>query len=159
MKNPTSSPYWLALMYVKSSMHDNHHVHRHKWTRQAGMTKLSGPWKVPWCTPWNQTTPRYRTTTSQNLLTIPGGGGGTLRRETPLVFLPLGGGKLRCRDVLGLGSGRGSCLNPGEWGRLWSRRRWSKGRELDKSLRKGIDLWCWFQGHVVSWLALAVSWL
>lgn len=152
MKNPTSSPCWLGLMHVMSSMHDNHHVHRHKWTRQAMWQNLVvlGMYLD-------------NTTIPDNNITEPSNhsrrGGVTLRREKLLVFLPLGGGKLRCRDVLGLGSGRGSCLNPGEWGRVWSRRRWSKGRELDKSLGKGIDLWCWFQGHVVSWLALAVSWL
>lgn len=39
-------------------------------------------------------------------------GGGHKEEKDYGVFLPSGGGKLRCRDVLGLGSGRGSCLNP-----------------------------------------------
>ncbi len=39
--------------------------------RASRMRKLSSPTNVPWCTSWNSTTPRYRTTTSQNLLTIP----------------------------------------------------------------------------------------
>lgn len=85
--------------------------------------------------------------------------GGTQRRERLLVFLPLGGGKLRCRDVLGLGSGRGSCLNPEGWGKSGVGERWSKGRWLDKpfcrvAACKGkmsrTGLWCWFQECVVS---------
>lgn len=62
----------------------------------------------------------------------------TQRREILLVCLPLGGGKLRCSDVLGLGSGRGSCLNPGGKGDQGIGRRWSKGKWLDKPFLQGL---------------------
>lgn len=55
--------------------------------------------------------PKFQMTTCQNLPTIPPGREDTDDRKTA-SFLPLGGGKLRCRDVLGLGSGRGSCVSP-----------------------------------------------
>lgn len=42
------------------------------------------------------------------------GRGGDNEEKDYRSFLPSGGGKLRCRDVLGLGSGGGSCLNPEE---------------------------------------------
>lgn len=64
------------------------------------------------------------TTIPDNNITKPAnhstrGQGDTKKRKTTEV-LPLGGGKLRCRDVLGLGSGRGSCLNPeGQKGGGW----------------------------------------
>ena len=45
-------------------------------------------------------------------------GGETQKRKTSCMFLPLGGGKLRCRDVLGLMTSRGSSLNPEGWGEL-----------------------------------------
>lgn len=41
-------------------------------------------------------------------------GGRGQQSERLQALLPSGGGKLRCRDVLGLGSGGGSCLNPEE---------------------------------------------
>lgn len=139
--------------------------------KASRMRELRGPTNVPWCTPWNPTTPRYRTTTSQNRLTIPlkWGEGGTQKRERLQLSLPLGGGKLRCRDVLGLGSGRGSCLNPerGE-GDQGMGRRWSKGSWLDMPLGRKLEcakgnvystgLWCWFQGYVILW-PLTGSWL
>lgn len=62
------------------------------------------------------------TTIPDNNITKPAnhstrGQGDTKKRETTDV-LPSGGSKLRWRDVLGLGSGRGSCLNPeGQKGR------------------------------------------
>lgn len=63
--------------------------------------------------------------------------GKTQKGERLLVFLPLGGGKLRCRHVLGLGSGRGSCLNPGGKGDQGIGRRWSNRRQLDKPFCSG----------------------
>lgn len=145
-------------------MHNNNHIHRHKWTGQAEWEKRSSPKNMPWCIPWNLLTPQYQNTTSQNLLSIPLQGEETQRTEL-LLSLPLGGGKLRCRDVLGLGSGRGSCLNPERWGRSGDegkRACWISPRAgvtLCEGNVKGTGLWCWFQGCVTLKTASVVSWL
>lgn len=71
------------------------------------------------CTSMHSMKPN-NTTILDNNITKPAfhstGEGDTKRRKTSGV-LPLGGGKLRCRDVLALESGRGSCLNPEGMGR------------------------------------------
>lgn len=130
--------------------------------------KLCGPMDVPWCTPWNPTIttiPDNNITKSANHST---GVGETQRRERLLVFLPLGGGKLRCRDVLGLGSGRGSCLNPEGWGKSGVGEKMKQREVVGEAFLQGcsvqgwnvssIGLWCWFRERVVSCITLAVSW-
>lgn len=98
------------------------------------------------------------TTIPDNNITKPANhstrGGVTQKRERLLLFLPLGGGKLRCKDVLGLGSGRGSCLNPEGRGRSggWGR-RWSKGRWLDEPFCRGFSV----QGECVQYWFVMLS--
>lgn len=64
------------------------------------------------------------------------------------MFLPSGGGILRCRDVLGLGSGRGSCLNP-------EGRRKSGVEEKVKQKRKWMALSAGLQ--CAEWNASCIS--
>lgn len=103
--------------------------------RASRMIRLRGPRNVP----WNPTTPGYRTTSQKPVNHSTRGGRDTKKTKT-ISVLPLGGGKLRCSDVLGLGSGRGSCLNPrGEADRGMGK-KWSKGSWLDKPFSRGYSV-------------------
>lgn len=135
--------------------------------RASRIQEVNGPVNMFWGIPWNSATPRYQTTTSQNLPTTPQGGEETQTRERLMVSLPLGGGKLRCRDVLGLGPGTGSCLNPEVWGTSSNGEKMKPRKIVGQAFQQGLQsvtsysagLWCWFYECVISWTALSVSWL